>query len=207
MKTRCSRLGAVQRFCNVKWMSEVTQSCPTLCDPLNCSLPGSSIRGIFQARILEWVAISFCRGSSLPRDWTRVSCILDRCFTVWATREVCDVKSVPKSSSFFVSPPIALCAFLRSFLIFALDEVPPCPIIFSLQVEEDEMSTDRKEIAGWSNLNLGALLEAPLHHFLSCKKHWLSQSISHMPTPVSNRGLEIYFQLVTSLLMKAVSYL
>ena len=41
--------------------SEVTQSCPTLCDPMDCSLPGSSIHGIFQARILEWVAISFSR--------------------------------------------------------------------------------------------------------------------------------------------------
>ena len=45
--------------------SELTQSCPTLCDPLDCSMPGSSIHWIFQARILEWVAISFSRGSSL----------------------------------------------------------------------------------------------------------------------------------------------
>ena len=41
--------------------SEVAQSCPTLCDPVGCSPPGSSIRGIFQARVLEWVAISFSR--------------------------------------------------------------------------------------------------------------------------------------------------
>ena len=112
MKTGYSRLGVVQRFCNVKWVSEWSRS--VMSDslrPLNCSLPGSSIRGIFQARILEWVAISFSRGSSLPRDWTRVFCILDRHFTVWATREVCNVKSVPKSSSFFVSPPIAYVPF------------------------------------------------------------------------------------------------
>ena len=51
------------------------QSCPTLCDPLDCSLPGSSVHGIFQARILEWVAISFSRGSSWPRDQTWVSCV------------------------------------------------------------------------------------------------------------------------------------
>ena len=50
--------------------SEVTQSCPTLCDPMDCSLPGSSIHGILQARVLEWVTISFSRGSSRPRDWT-----------------------------------------------------------------------------------------------------------------------------------------
>ena len=48
--------------------SEVAQSCLTLCDPMDCSLPGSSIRGIFQARILEWVAVSFSRRSSRPRD-------------------------------------------------------------------------------------------------------------------------------------------
>ena len=48
----------------VKSESEVTQSCPTFCDPMDCSPPGSSVHGIFQARILEWVAISFSRGSS-----------------------------------------------------------------------------------------------------------------------------------------------
>ena len=45
-------------------LSEVTQSCPTLCDPMDCCPPGSSLHGILQARILEWVAISFSRGSS-----------------------------------------------------------------------------------------------------------------------------------------------
>ena len=69
-------------------ISEVTQSCPTLCDPMDCSLPGSSVHGIFQARVLEWVAISSSRGSSQPRDRTWVSCIVGRRFTIWATREV-----------------------------------------------------------------------------------------------------------------------
>ena len=68
--------------------SEVAQLCPTLCeDPMACSLPGSSVHGIFQAIVLEWIAISFARGSSQPRNQTRVSCIVDRRFTVWATRE------------------------------------------------------------------------------------------------------------------------
>ena len=71
---------------SLKW-SEVAQSCPTLCDPMDCSLSGSSVHGIFQARVLEWVAISFSRGSSQPRNRTRVSCIAGRRFTVWATRE------------------------------------------------------------------------------------------------------------------------
>ena len=62
--------------------SEVTQSCLTLCDPMDGNLPGSAVHGIFQARILEWAAISFSRGSSQHRDRTRVSCIVDRRFTV-----------------------------------------------------------------------------------------------------------------------------
>ena len=55
---------------------------------MDYSLPGSSVHGTSQARVLEWVAISFSRGSSQPRDRTPVSSIVDRCFTVWATREV-----------------------------------------------------------------------------------------------------------------------
>ena len=70
--------------------SETAQLCPTLCNPMDCSLPGSSVHGILQARILEWVAISFSRGSSKPRDQTQVSCIAGRCFILWATREALD---------------------------------------------------------------------------------------------------------------------
>ena len=76
-----------------KWRSEseVAQSCPTLCDPIDYSLPRSSIHGISQARILEWVAIPFSRGSSWLRDQTRVSCSGSRfrdqtvspCFLQW----------------------------------------------------------------------------------------------------------------------------
>ena len=62
--------------------SEVAQSCPTLFDPLDCSQPSSSIHGIFQARILEWVTISFSRGSSRPRDQTQVSLIAGRRFNL-----------------------------------------------------------------------------------------------------------------------------
>ena len=65
---------------------EVAQSCPTLCDPMDGSPPGSSIHGIFQAWIPEWVAISFSRGSSWPRYWTWVSLIVGRCFTVQALK-------------------------------------------------------------------------------------------------------------------------
>ena len=71
--------------------SEVAQSCLTLCNPIDCSLPGFSVHGIFEARILEWVAISFSRGCSWPKDRTQVSYIIGRCFTVWATVMVVSV--------------------------------------------------------------------------------------------------------------------
>ena len=71
------------------------QSCPTLFDPMDCSLPGSSVHGIFQARILEWVAISFSRGFSQPRDQTFISCVScigRQILYHWATRE--DVREI-----------------------------------------------------------------------------------------------------------------
>ena len=65
----------------------VTQSCPTVCDPVDSNLPGFSIHGILQARILEWVAMPSSKGSSQPRDGTQVSCVAGRFFTFWVTRE------------------------------------------------------------------------------------------------------------------------
>ena len=65
----------------------VVQWCLTPCKPVDCSLPGCSIHGILQARILEWVAMPFPGGSSWPTNLTRVSCIAGRLFTSWATRE------------------------------------------------------------------------------------------------------------------------
>ena len=65
----------------------VTQSCPTLCNPMDSSPPGSPAHGIPQARILEWVSLPFSRASSWHRDQTWVFCIGGRFFTIWATRE------------------------------------------------------------------------------------------------------------------------
>ena len=81
-----STVGYLQLSLKVK-ESEVAQSCLTLCDPMDCSPPGSSVHGISQARILEWGAIAFSRGFSRPRDRTQVSGIAGRHLTVWATRE------------------------------------------------------------------------------------------------------------------------
>ena len=73
--------------------SEVAQSCPTLCSSMDCSLPGFSIHGIFQARVLEWFVISFSRGFSRAGGWTQVSCNAGRHFTIWATWETHWVRS------------------------------------------------------------------------------------------------------------------
>ena len=88
----------------------------TLCDPVDCSLRGFSAQGIFQARTLEWVAISFPRESSQPRDQTQVSHIAGRLLTIWVTREPLKVPSVQFSSvqsishvQLFATPWIAAC--------------------------------------------------------------------------------------------------
>ena len=138
-------------------VSGVSQSCPTLCDPVDCSplgssvhgisqtrilewgafsfsrgssqtrdqthrkkvkspsrvrlfatpwtssLLGSSLYGILQARVLEWVAISFSRGSSQPRDWTQVSRIPGRCFNLWDTREAMSLTFPALADGFFTT--------------------------------------------------------------------------------------------------------
>ena len=72
----------------------VAQSCPTLCDPMDHSPPGSSVHRILQARTLEWVAMLSSRGSSQPRSWTSISCIVGRLFT---------------ESTYFIVFPAAAC--------------------------------------------------------------------------------------------------
>ena len=92
----------------------VAQLCPTLCDAMDCSLLCSCIHGVFQARILEWVAISFSRGSYWPRDQTQVSCTVGRLFIVWTTvlclvtqlsLTFCDFMDCPSDSSFHGGSP------------------------------------------------------------------------------------------------------
>ena len=84
MGSHQSRIQPVTQWTDVCLIS---QSCPTVCDPRDCSLPGTSVHGILQARVLEWVAMPSSRGSSQPRDQTQISHIADRFFTIWATRE------------------------------------------------------------------------------------------------------------------------
>ena len=75
----------------------VAQSCPILCDPMDCSPPGSSVHGLLQARILQWVALPFSRGSSWLRDQTCVFYVAGRFFTAWANREYQQWIKVPIS--------------------------------------------------------------------------------------------------------------
>ena len=82
-------------------MIKVAKSCPTLCDPMDCSPPGSSVHGILQAGILEWVAFPFSRGSSQRRDRTQVSHTAGGFFTSWATREARSIRMVAVVTSAF----------------------------------------------------------------------------------------------------------
>ena len=85
-------------------LAKLLQSFLTRCDSMDCSLPGFSVHGIFQTRILVWVAIPFSRGSSWPRDGTQVSCITGIFFTVWATREApLDPTRTSKHCAIFLS--------------------------------------------------------------------------------------------------------
>ena len=86
----------------------ITQSCLTLCDPMDCSPPGSYVPGILQAKILEWVDIPFSRGSSPARDQTQVSCIAGWFLTVWATRETPHELTAHQKNCFEMSSSLIL---------------------------------------------------------------------------------------------------
>ena len=97
------------------------QSCPTLCDPLDCSSPGSSVHGISQARILEWVAIPYSRGSSRPRDRTHVSCIGRRILHC-ATREARVLIRVLFNQCTFPQWRMTVLSLYRTDLLLTLED-------------------------------------------------------------------------------------
>ena len=106
--------------CVYVFLCLVAQWCMTLCYPMDCSSSGSSVHGVSQARILEWVAISFSRGSSRPRDQTFiscVSCIAGGFFTCWATGEAPHV-SVSASKSKYLYLNLSL--LLKQNLCFCI---------------------------------------------------------------------------------------
>ena len=91
--------GWIFHFLKWKVKVKVGQLCPTLCNPMNCT-----VHGILQARILEWVAYPFSRGSSQPRDWTQVSHVAGRFFTSWAAREALSLVYFHGTHTSAVSP-------------------------------------------------------------------------------------------------------
>ena len=95
--TQCLLVSPPSLYCAVLCL--VVQLSPTLCDPMDCSPPGSSVHEISQASILEWVASPFSSGSSWPRNQTRVSCIAGGFFIIWATKEapLCTTQLQPES--------------------------------------------------------------------------------------------------------------
>ena len=107
----------------------VIQLCPTVCDSVDCSLPGSSVHGILQARILECISIPFSRGSSQPRYRTQVSGIAGRLFTVWAIREDLLLNCCLINHSF---PDLTTCPLFLHFLISLISN--SLSLIFGSQV-------------------------------------------------------------------------
>ena len=101
---------------NIWQLCPCAQSCLILCDIMDCSPPGSSVHGIFQARILEWVAISSSRGSSPPRNRTCLSCINRQILYLGATWEIHDPVLWSKNVSIVV-----LCTIFRGLIILFWD--------------------------------------------------------------------------------------
>ena len=95
----------------------VIQSCPTLCNPMDYSLIGSSVHGILQARILEWVVIPFSRGSSWPRDWTWVFCMQVGSLPSEPPGKAMDVGNLFSCSSAFSKPSCYIWQFLVQILL------------------------------------------------------------------------------------------
>ena len=128
-----------QSYSIVKWSEEVAQSCLTVCDPMDCSLQGSSVHGIFQARVLEWVAISFSRGSSRLRDQTQVSHIAGRWFAVWAPEKpiLCARKCITVMWKHLACVRVALSGF-SAVQLFATLWTVPCQTPLSTGLSRQE---------------------------------------------------------------------
>ena len=154
----------------------VTKLCLILLRLMDCSPPGPSVHGISQARILEWVAISFSRGSSQPRDRTQVSRIVGRCFTIWATREALIRIWIISGSHLHSSPSPSSpsLTFFSPSISFVLLSVPrltlgPLEFFYKHSTFIDMKSLGRaiknwNRVLGWSSiLNSYALGEADIN--------------------------------------------
>ena len=133
------------------------------CDPMHCSPPGSSVHGILQARILEWVAIPFSRGSSRPRDQTRVCCIAGRLFTSeppglvakWCPALCSPIDcSMLASLSFTTSWSLLRCRSIESVMLSTHHPLSPAlllPSVFpSIRVSSNELALRIRWPKYWS---------------------------------------------------------
>ena len=141
---------------------EVVQSCLTLFDPMDYSLPGSSVHGIFEARIPDWVAISFSRRSSQPRNWTQVSRIVSWCFIIWLCGSPQTVENSSRDRN--IKPPY----------------LPPKKSVYRLRsklepdMEEQTMFQIRKEVRQGCTLSPCLLNICRVYH----EKCWAGRSTS-----------------------------
>ena len=107
--------------CQAAWFrrSEVAQSCTTHCDSFDCSQPGSFVHGILQARVVEWAALSFSRGTSWPGYLTQVSHMAGRCFPLWATRDAHLIfwSQLLKEAVLGLKSRMNLCVFLAGYML------------------------------------------------------------------------------------------
>ena len=178
------RKGRVQVPCELcVW---VAQSCPTLCNPMECNLPDSSVYAILQARILEWVAIPFSMGSSWPRDWTWVSCTAGGFFTDWDTREARLVRYLLTKGYLellFPGRTPHVCCGLALWNVTSVK----CVRLTSVCVMADFSSWRISAGAECPKaLFLGAQEELPLRlHFLRPSLHWASCSCVSGNSPLS----------------------
>ena len=162
----------------------VAQTCPTLCDPTDCSLTGSSVHRLLQARILEWVAMPSSRGSSRPRDRTWVSHTAGSFFTLWANRET------PRTYTHICSFKI-MYAFICFWLHWVF--IAAC-CVHSLLAEHKLGSCGMRALdcrlvsCGTWTLLPHVLWNLPDQGLNLCPPHWQADSwpLNHQGSPVSS---------------------
>ena len=132
---------------DLKVKVKIAQLCPTLCDPMDWGLPGFSVHGILQAKILEWVAIHFSRRSSQPRYSSQVSSVAGGFSTVWATREAWDLN---KYYTLYLYLFVHKCKIqLSQCLVCGFLTLAPCQFITSVAQCQICCSEERKSSLTW----------------------------------------------------------
>ena len=173
---------------------KVAQSCLTLCDPRDCSLPGSSVHGILQARIQEWVAVPFSQGSSQLRYLTQISYIAGRFFTIWATREAHYQLGIPTEYIF-----INISIFIDMFWTFLSKVLCYYPLLQCLDFRyySDFCCSVTESYLTLYNHMICSIPSFPALHclpeFAQTHVHWISDAIqpSHPLLPSSPPALNI----------------